>query len=197
MSTHEHTIVVDRPVRVVYDQWTQFESYPDFMENVERVEQLGDTITHWKVRVGGVEREYDAAITEKRPDEVIAWQTVEGPDQSGMVSFVPVDPDRTRVTLQMDFEPEGLVENIGDAVGAVSSSIEHSLLRFKDFIEQRDSRTPGEGGLGGRGAPMGGGDLTAGDISGDPTGDATSGSTTIGDATIGDATNGGGQRWTP
>lgn len=141
MSTHEHTIVVDRPVRVVYDQWTQFETYPEFMDNVEDVEQLNDTLTHWKVRVGGVEREYDATITDQRPDEVIEWHTVEGPDQGGMVTFTPVEDDRTRVTLRMLFEPEGLTESVGDAVGVVSASVERSLRNFKDFIEDEGSPT--------------------------------------------------------
>lgn len=141
MSTHEHSVVVDRPVRVVYDQWTQFEQYPDFMDNVETVRQLSDTMTHWKVRVGGVEREYDATITEQRPDEVIEWHTVDGPDQGGMVSFAPLDTDHTRVTLRMMFEPEGFTENVGDMAGVVSSSVEHSLERFKDFIEDRGAQT--------------------------------------------------------
>ena len=137
MSSHQHSVVVDRPVRTVYDQWTQFEKYPDFMDNVELVHQVGDTMTHWKVRVGGVEREYDATITEQRPDEVIAWHSVAGPEQGGMVTFDPLEPERTRVTLRLDFEPEGLTENVGDAVGVVSSSVEHSLVRFKEFMEQR------------------------------------------------------------
>ena len=141
MSTHEHTIVVLRPVRVVYDQWTQFERYPDFMEDVEHVEQLDDTMTHWKVRVGGVAREYDAAITEQRPDEIIQWHTVSGPDQGGMVSFDAVDDQRTRVTLRMMFEPEGVMENVGDLAGLVSDSVEQSLENFKAFIEHRAVET--------------------------------------------------------
>lgn len=141
VSSHQHSVVVDRPVRTVYDQWTQFEKYPDFMDNVELVHQVGDTMTHWKVRVGGVEREYDAAITEQRPDELVAWHSVAGPEQGGMVTFDPLEPERTRVTLRLDFEPEGLTENVGDAVGVVSSSVEHSLVRFKEFIEQRSTPT--------------------------------------------------------
>lgn len=139
MSTHEHTIVVERPVTVVYDEWTQFEKYPDFMDNVQSVKQSGATMTHWKVRVGGIEREYDAAIIEQRPDEVIEWHTVDGPDQGGMVSFAPIDEARTRITLTMVFEPEGLTENVGDTFGVVSASVEHSLERFKDYIEVRDA----------------------------------------------------------
>lgn len=141
VSSHQHSVVVDRPVRTVYDQWTQFEQYPDFMDNVELVKQLGDTMTHWKVKVGGVVREYDAAITEQRPDEIISWHSVAGPEQGGMVTFDPLEPERTRVTLRLDFEPEGFTENLGDAVGVVSSSVEHSLERFKDFIEERGAAT--------------------------------------------------------
>jgi uncharacterized membrane protein len=139
MSTHEHTIVVERPISVVYDEWTQFEKYPDFMDNVEDVTRSGATMTHWKVRVGGIPREYDAAIIEQRPDEVIEWHTVDGPDQGGMVSFAPVGDERTRITLTMVFEPEGLTENIGDTFGVVSASVEHSLERFKGYIEDRGS----------------------------------------------------------
>jgi uncharacterized membrane protein len=135
MSTHEHTIVVDRPVSVVYDEWSQFENYPEFMDNVENVKQLDATTTHWKVRVGGIEREYDATVIERRPDEVIEWHTVDGPDQGGMVAFAPIDDSRTRITLTMVFQPVGLTENVGDTFGAVSAGVEHSLERFKVFIE--------------------------------------------------------------
>lgn len=141
VSSHQHSVVVDRPVRTVYDQWTQFEKYPDFMENVEMVRQLDDTKTHWKVRVGGVEREYDATITQQRPDEIIAWHSLAGPEHGGMVTFDPLEPERTRVTLRLDFEPEGFTESVGDAVGVVSSNVENSLERFKEFIEDRGSST--------------------------------------------------------
>ncbi len=174
VSSHQHSVVVDRPVRTVYDQWTQFEQYPDFMENVEAVHQLGDTMTHWKVRVAGVAREYDAAITEQRPDELISWASVGGPHQSGVVSFDPLEAQRTRVTLRLDFEPEGFTENVGDAIGVVSSSVEHSLDRFKDFIEQRSTPTGSWRGTVADGAveadrPMQGGPGTSEPWSGGPT----------------------------
>jgi uncharacterized membrane protein len=168
VSSHQHSVVVDRPVRTVYDQWTQFEKYPDFMENVEMVRQLGETMTHWKVRVGGVEREYDAAITEQRPDELISWHSVAGPEQGGMVTFDPLEPDRTRVTLRLDFEPDGFTESVGDAVGVVSSSVEHSLERFKEFIEDRGTSTGSwrgtvaDGGVTATGTGALGGDPAAG-----------------------------------
>jgi uncharacterized membrane protein len=147
MSTHEHTVVVERPITTVYAQWTQFESYPEFMDNVESVEQLDDALTHWKVSVAGVEREYDAQIVEQRPSEVIAWESLSGPRQSGRVSFASVDPERTQVTLHLDFEPHGVSEKVGDAVGVVSFSVEGSLERFKDYIEDRGTA----GGLGWQG----------------------------------------------
>jgi uncharacterized membrane protein len=137
MTTHEHTVVVERPITTVYGQWTQFESYAEFMDDVESVEQLDDTLTHWKVSVAGVEREYDAQILEQRPREVIAWQSMSGPQQSGRVSFASLDPERTRVTLRLEFEPHGVTERVGDAVGVVSSSVEDSLERFKDYSEAR------------------------------------------------------------
>jgi uncharacterized membrane protein len=141
MSTHEHTIVVERPVRVVYDQWTQFEDYPAFMDNVENVRQLTPSMTRWTVKVGGVRREYDAAITHQRPDEVIAWHTVDGPDQGGIVSFASVDAQRTQVTLRLVFQPDGVTETVGDGLGVVSATVEHSLDRFKDFIENHAVQT--------------------------------------------------------
>jgi uncharacterized membrane protein len=139
MAIHEHTVVVDRPITTVYDQWTQFESYPEFMNDVVSVEQLDDSMTHWKVSVAGVEREYDAQILEQRPSDVISWRSVSGPQQSGHVSFTPFEQDRTRVTLRLDFEPHGVTENVGETFGVVASSVEGSLERFKDYIEKRDS----------------------------------------------------------
>jgi len=137
MATHEHTVVVERPLITVYDQWTQFETYPQFMDNVDAVEQVDDAMTHWKVSLAGVSREYDAQIMEQRPGEVISWESVSGPKQAGRVSFAQLAPERTRVTLRMDFEPHGLTENVGEAVGVVASSVEGSLERFKDYIEDR------------------------------------------------------------
>jgi uncharacterized membrane protein len=147
MSTHEHTVVVDRPITTVYDQWTQFESYPRFMDNVESVTQMDDAMTHWKVSVAGVAREYDAQILQQKPGEIIEWRSISGPEQGGRVSFARVDPDHTRVTLALDFEPHGVTERVGDAVGVVSSSVKDSLERFKEFIEERGEA---EGGWHGR-----------------------------------------------
>jgi uncharacterized membrane protein len=158
MTTHEHTVVVERPIMTVYAQWTQFESYPEFMDNVSSVEQLDDALTHWKVSMAGVEREYDAQILEQRPREVIAWESLSGPRQSGRVSFASLDPDRTRVTLRLDFEPHGVTENVGEVLGVVASSVEGSLERFKDYIEDRGtSGGPGWTGTIADGVPVQGG----------------------------------------
>ena len=160
MTSHEHSVVVDRPITTVYDQWTQFESYPRFMDDVDSVEQTSDTMTHWRVSVGGVTREYDAEILEQVPGDVIAWQSVSGAEQGGRVSFAAIDADHTRVTLKLNFEPHGVTEKIGDALGIVSSSVNSSLERFKEYIEQRGTA---EGGWHGRvedGTPVSSVDVT-------------------------------------
>jgi uncharacterized membrane protein len=141
MSTVEKSIDVDVPVRTAYDQWTQFESFPQFMDGVDRIDQASDTRTHWVTSIGGVKREFDAEITEQYPDERVAWTSVDGPKQAGVVTFHRLDEGRTRVMLQMDFAPEGLVENVGDKLGFVGRRAEGDLERFKKFIEERGVQT--------------------------------------------------------
>ncbi|MFF8266601.1 SRPBCC family protein [Streptomyces sp. NPDC016562] len=142
MSQVEESIEVSVPVRTAYDQWTQFETFPQFMDGVERIEQRTDTLTHWVTKIGGVEREFDAEITEQIPDRKVAWVTIGGEtDQSGLVTFQPIDPSHTQVTLKMDFDPEGLAENIGDKLGFVDRQVKGDLKRFKHFIEDRGSAT--------------------------------------------------------
>ena len=114
MGTVEKSIEVRVPVRTAYDQWTQFESFPQFMDGVDRIDQISPTTTHWVTSIGGVHREFDAEITEQIPDERIAWTAVDGPKQAGVVTFHRLDPDTSRIMLQMDFEPEGVVETAGD-----------------------------------------------------------------------------------
>jgi uncharacterized membrane protein len=143
MSTVEKSIDVDVPVRTAYNQWTQFESFPQFMEGVDRVDQLSPTHTHWLTSIGGVIREFDAEITEQRPDERIAWTSVDGPKQAGVVTFHRLDAGRTRVMLQMDFQPEGMVETAGDKLGFVGRRVEGDLDRFKKFIEARGTEEGG------------------------------------------------------
>ena len=141
MSTVEQSIDVEVPVRTAYDQWTQFRSFPEFMEGVERIDQLSDTRTHWVTKVGGVTREFDAEITEQHPDERVAWRSVDGPQHAGVVTFHRLDQDSTRVMLQMDVEPEGVVEKVGDALGVVKRRAKGDLERFKAFIEEQGTET--------------------------------------------------------
>jgi uncharacterized membrane protein len=131
------TIDVSVPVSTAYNQWTQFESFPRFMEGVERIEQLTPTRTHWVTRIAGVEREFDAEITEQHPDERVAWKTENGTHQSGAVTFHRLGDTTTRVTLQLDHEPEGLAEKAGDALGVVQHRVKGDLANFKEFIESR------------------------------------------------------------
>ncbi|MFB7808321.1 SRPBCC family protein [Streptomyces sp. INR7] len=140
MSQVKESIEVNVPIRTVYDQWTQFESFPQFMDAVQRIEQRSDTLTHWVTKIAGVEREFDAEITEQIPDTKVAWVTVGGQsEQSGLVTFQPIDPSHTQVTLMMDFDPEGMAENIGDKLGFVDRQVKGDLKRFKHFIEDRGS----------------------------------------------------------
>jgi uncharacterized membrane protein len=141
MTTVEESIEVEVPVSTAYNQWTQFEDFPEFMEGVEKVEQLTDDKLHWVTKIAGAEREFDAKITEQHPDERVAWTTMDGPKQAGVVTFHKLDPSRTKVMLQLDFEPEGIVEQAGDKLGIVKSRVHGDLERFKTFIEKRGTET--------------------------------------------------------
>jgi uncharacterized membrane protein len=138
LSQVEESIEVDVPVRTAYDQWTQFEDFPQFMDGVERIEQRTDTLTHWVTKIGGVEREFDAEITEQIPDERVAWTTVHGEArQAGVVTFHRLDDTRTKVMLQLEYDPQGLTETVGDKLGFVKRQATGDLKRFKEFIESR------------------------------------------------------------
>ncbi|MFI1801445.1 SRPBCC family protein [Streptomyces sp. NPDC020379] len=142
MSKIEESVEVDVPLTTVYDQWTQFEEFPRFMEGVERIEQRTPTLTHWVTEVGGVRREFDAEITEQRPDERIAWTTVQGEvRQAGVVTFHRLDDTRTKVMLQLDHDPSGIADTVGDKLGFVRHRAKGDLKRFKAFIESRGSAT--------------------------------------------------------
>ena len=141
MSKIEESIQVHVPVRTAYNQWTQFEEFPQFMEGVEEVRQLDPTHTHWKTKIAGVTREFDATITEQHPEERVAWKSDTEPRHAGVVTFHRLDDARTRVTAQMDFEPEGLAEQVGDKAGVVSRRVKGDLERFKEFIEARGTST--------------------------------------------------------
>ena len=141
MSTIEKSITVNQPVSTVYNQWTQFETFPKFMEGVEEIKQTTDTMTHWTTNIGGVRREFDAEIVEQQPDERIGWHAVDGPKQDGMVTFQPAGPNSTQITVRMDYEPEGLVEKAGDALNIIDRRVDGDLKRFKKFIEERGTET--------------------------------------------------------
>lgn len=136
------TIDVDVPVRTAYDQWTQFESFPAFLDEVESITQSDDTHTHWKVKVGGAEREFDATITEQHPDERVAWTSSDGDTKhAGVVTFHKLTDTSTRVTVQIDWEPEGFLERAGALVGVGTHAVKKDLKNFKEFIEGRGSET--------------------------------------------------------
>ncbi len=141
MSTIEKSVDVAVPVSTAYDQWTQFESFPHFMEGVESVTQIDDKTLHWKAEIGGVTREWDAEIVDQTPDERITWRAVEGAQNDGTVSFASSGADNTRITLRLDFEPEGMVEKAGDALNVVDRRVAGDLDRFKEFIESRGTET--------------------------------------------------------
>ncbi len=141
MSTTTASVDVNRPIDVVYNQWTQFESFPEFMEGVERIEQRDDTHLHWVIKVGGITREFDATVTEQHPEERVAWKSDSGPDHAGVVTFHRLDDDKTRVTTQMDVDPEGFVENVADKLGILKGRVKGDLERFKKFIENRPGET--------------------------------------------------------
>ncbi|MZE75522.1 SRPBCC family protein [Streptomyces xinghaiensis] len=142
MSKVEESVEVEVPVRTAYDQWTQFEDFPQFMEGVERIEQRTPTRTHWVTKIAGVKREFDAEITEQIPDERVAWTTVEGEaKQAGVVTFHRLDDKRTKVMLQLDHDPQGIADTVGDKMGFVKKQAKQDLSRFKSFIESRGAET--------------------------------------------------------
>ena len=141
MSVVEKTVEVQCPLSTVYNQWTQFETFPRFMEGVEEVKQVDDTHLHWRADIAGMEREWDAEITEQVPDRRIAWRSITGPENGGTVMFQQVDPQRTRITLRMEYDPKGFVENAADMLGVIERRIEGDMKRFRDFIEKRGQET--------------------------------------------------------
>jgi uncharacterized membrane protein len=143
MSTVTEFVDVEVPIRTAYNQWTQFEEFPRFMEGVREIRQLDETTTHWKTDIDGVKREFDATITEQLPDERVAWTSTEGSKQAGVVTFHRLDDSRTRVTCQMEFEPQGVTEKAGDKLGFLDRQVKGDMKRFKDFIEGRGGQESG------------------------------------------------------
>jgi uncharacterized membrane protein len=141
MSTIEKSIEVNVPVRTAYNQWTQFEEFPRFMEGVKEVNQLDDTHLHWKAAIAGQQKEWDAEITEQTPDQRIAWTSRGGAINGGVVTFHRLSDARSKVMLQLEYAPQGVAENVGDALGVVSLRVQGDLERFKEFIEKRGRET--------------------------------------------------------
>lgn len=143
MHQIEKVIEVDCPLQAVYDQWTQFEDFPRFMSGVREVRQIDATHVHWRARIWGREKEWDAEITEQEPDKRISWKSVGGVLNAGTVRFEALGPTRTRVRLVMAFEPEGAVESMGSGLGAVDAQVQNTVEEFKHFIESRGRQTGG------------------------------------------------------
>lgn len=141
MTSIEKSIDVDVPVSTAYNQWTQFEKFPQFMSGVDSITQIDDEHLHWKVSVGGVDREFDAEITEQHPDHRVAWTSTSGKGNAGVVTFHRIDDAQTRVMVQMDWEPEGVTEKIGATLGMDDRRVQGDLQRFKELIEARGSET--------------------------------------------------------
>ena len=137
MSRVEESIEVNVPVSTAYNQWTQFEEFPQFMEGVESVTQLDDTHLRWVAEIAGKRHEWKAEITEQHPDERVAWKATDGKENAGVVTFHRLNDNETKIMVQMDFETEGLVESLGSAVGADSRRVKGDLRRFKELIESR------------------------------------------------------------
>jgi uncharacterized membrane protein len=141
MASIQESIDVQVPLSTVYNQWTQFEEFPQFMEGVRSVRQLDDTHLRWVAEAGGQEHEWTAEITEQRPDERVAWKAIEGHGNSGVVTFHRLGENETRVTVQMEHETEGMMEALGSALGADSRRVQGDLERFRELIESRGTET--------------------------------------------------------
>jgi uncharacterized membrane protein len=141
MPTVTQSVDVEAPISTVYNQWTQFESFPQFMGGVESITQVDDTRSHWVTSVGGQHREFDTKITEQHPEERVAWTSTDGTTHAGVVTFHRLAEDTTRVTAQIDWEPDGVVEKAGSALGFDDRQVKSDLDRFKKFIESRGTET--------------------------------------------------------
>jgi uncharacterized membrane protein len=141
MATIEQSIDVDVPVSTAYNQWTQFEEFPTFMEGVDEVRQLDAERLHWVASIGGKRHEWDAKITEQNPDERVAWTSTDGKPNGGVVTFHRLGESQTRIMVQMDYEPEGIVETVGGKLGLDERRVKGDLERFKELIEARGTET--------------------------------------------------------
>ena len=140
-TTLTSSIDVDVPVRVAYDQWTQFETFPEFMSGVDSITQIADELTHWVVSIGGVRREFDAEIGDQVPDQHVTWRSVGDVTHRGRVAFAPAGAASTRVDLEIEWEPEGFTEHAGAALQLDDLQVKTDLKKFKEFIEERYTPT--------------------------------------------------------
>jgi len=141
MANIEQSIDVEVPISTAYNQWTQFEDFPKFMDGVDEIRQIDDRHVHWVVSFGGTQHEWDAEITEQNPDERVAWKNTDGKDNAGVVTFHQLAANRTRIMVQMDWAPEGVKEKLGASLGFDQRRIEGDLERFKALIESRDTES--------------------------------------------------------
>jgi uncharacterized membrane protein len=141
MPSVTQSVDVEVPVSTAYNQWTQFESFPQFMGGVEQITQTDDTHTHWVTNIGGVTREFDTKISEQHPDERVAWRSTDGTTHAGVITFHRLSDTNTRVTAQIDWQPEGMVEKAGSMLGFDDRQVKSDLERFKQFIESRGSES--------------------------------------------------------
>jgi len=143
VATIEKSIEVEAPVTTVYNQWTQFEEFPQFMEGVKSVRQIDETHLQWTAEIAGEEHSWQAEITHQEPDRRVSWRAVDGKYNSGEVTFDPVEPNRTRVNVEMTYDAEGMKESLGSALGLDSRHVSGDLDRFKEFVEKRQIETGG------------------------------------------------------
>lgn len=169
-STVEKSVDVNAPLSVVYNQWTQFEEFPRFMEGVKEVRQVNDKRLHWRAQVGTQEKQWEADIVEQTPDTRIAWRSATGAENAGIITFLPIEGG-TRVTARMTYAPEGWIEKAGDFLGFMSGRVQGDLNRFKEFLEQRGVETGGWRG------EIHGGKVQSGTSAADRTGTSTGGAT--------------------
>ena len=141
MASVTESVDVAVPVSTAYNQWTQFESFPHFMGGVDKITQVDATHNHWVTTIGGATREFDTEITEQHPDERVAWKSTDGTTHAGVVTFHRLDEAKTRVTVQLDWEPSGVVEKAGSVLGFDDRQVKGDLGRFKEFIENRGGET--------------------------------------------------------
>jgi uncharacterized membrane protein len=141
MAEVHESIEVNVPVSTAYNQWTQFEEFPQFMENVESVTQIDDTHLRWVAEIAGKRNEWEAEIVRQEPDRVVAWKSVDGKGTSGEVKFEPLGSDRTKIDVTISWEPEGMLESLGEKVGADTMGVKKDLQNFKELIERRGAET--------------------------------------------------------